>query len=379
MKNNRIIAIHLLNDFSGSPFVLRQSLEVLVKEGYPTELYTATPGKRGFLTDIKGVKENRLFYRRSKNKWLTLFFFLHSQGSLFFKLLLRVKKTDIMYINSMLPFGAALAGKIRGCKIVYHIHEVSIKPVQLRRFLVAVANWSSNAGLFVSKDVLQRTSFQKKATVVYNTLPEDFIKEAIQNTVCKQGPFSILMLCSLKKYKGVMQFLACARRLPRFTFKLVLNATQYEIEKFFGTEKLPANLELYPAQQNVHPFYQMSDVVMNLSLPDEWIETFGMTILEAMYYKKPVIVPYTGGITELVTDGVEGYRVNPGDINKVCDLLQLMATCPSLYQSLSVNSFKKAQRFAPGIFTAGLVKMAASLIEARNEQNGAISFQLPLF
>src|SRR5439155_20866392 len=114
----RIIAIHLLNDFSGSPFVLRQSLQALVKTGYSVEIFTATPGGKGFLSDIEGVKENVLFYKWNKNRWITLALFLFSQGSLFTRLLFRLRRNDIVYINSLLPFGSALAARVRGCKVM---------------------------------------------------------------------------------------------------------------------------------------------------------------------------------------------------------------------------------------------------------------------
>ena len=376
MNNQRIMAVHLLNDFSGSPFVLRQSLEELVKAKYEVRLFTATPGDKGFLSNIAGVQTNAIFYRWSKNRWLTLCLFLYSQFSLFIQFLFRLRKSDIVYINSILPFGAALAAKFRGCKVLYHIHEVSVKPAMLKRFLLFIANHTASRGVFVSNDVLQRTLFKKEATVVYNSLPAAFIQEAMQQPDKKEGPFSVLMLCSLKKYKGIMEFLGCAKQLPAFRFMLVLNATDTAIKQFFAGEQLPDNLGLFPAQKNVHPFYRQADVVMNLSLPDQWIETFGMTILEAMYYKKPAIIPVTGGITELVTDEKEGFRVNPRDIHEICDLLQMMASCPSAYRRLSVNAGKKAQSFTPRVFAEGIIQ-SVQMLERGPEQ--FFNNQLSLF
>ncbi len=379
MKNKRVIAVHLLNDFSGSPFVLRQSLEVLLQHGYDVNVFTATPSGKGFLNDINNVKSYDIFYSWNKNKLVTLIFFLYSQLSLFFRLIFFLKKQDVVYVNSMLPFGAALAGWVRGCSVIYHIHEVSVKPVLLRNFLLKVANLTACRGIFVSKDVCQRTAFSKPASVVYNTLPAEFITEAIQHSYKKDNPFTVAMICSLKKYKGVMEFVACASRLPMYRFTLVLNASKEAINNFFKNEKLPVNLDIFPAQKDVHPFYKNADVVVNLSLPDQWIETFGMTILEAMYYKKPVIIPNVGGITELVTDEKEGYVVNPKDIQEVCDQIQLMATCPSLYQKLSVNAFAKARQFTPHVFQQGIAAVFASVNTKEKGTTIKEAFQLPLF
>lgn len=354
MPEKRIIAVHLLNDFSGSPFVLRQSLEILVKEQYMVELFTATPSGHGFLSGIEGVVYRNIFYKWSRNRWITLVFYLYSQLHLFFKLLFRRRRAGIVYINSLLPFGAALAAWCRGIPVIYHIHEVSVKPILLKRFLTAMANRTAVMGLFVSRDVRERTAFRKKARVVYNALPADFIQQAMQHKKNSNEAFTILMICSLKVYKGVRQFINIAKELPQYRFNLVLNAADEDIARFFNGETLPGNIYLFPAQQNVHPFYAAASVVVNLSLPDQWVETFGMTILEAMYYKKPVIIPGVGGITELVTEGVEGYRVNPYDVNEVGERIRLLASCPVVYERMSVRAFRKAMQFSPSVFATGI-------------------------
>lgn len=379
MKRNRIIAVHLLNDFSGSPFVLRQSLEALVKKGYVVELLTATPGEAGFLSEIEGVTTSPVFYKWSPNKWMTLLLFLYSQLYLFCKVLFKARRSDIVYVNSLLPFGAALGAWIKGAKVLYHIHEVSIKPALLKKFLLTIAGFTASKGIFVSKDLQQRTRFKGKSVVVYNSLPSSFIQEAMTAKRKTNTEFSVLMICSLKKYKGVDEFVEIARRLPRFKFTLVLNASLADIETYFMEATIPTNLELVPSQKNVHPFYQNADVVVNLSRPDEWVETFGMTILEAMYYGKPVIVPPVGGVIELVTPGREGYRIAGRQVNELTENLQLMATSPTYYRQLSVNAQSKARQFSPAVFSESIVFEMEELapVSARNNYSKAV--QLGLF
>lgn len=379
MKRNRIIAVHLLNDFSGSPFVLRQSIEALVKKGYAVELLTATPCEAGFLSEIEGVTTSPVFYKWSPNKWMTLLLFLYSQLYLFCKVLFKARRSDIVYVNSLLPFGAAMGAWIKGAKVLYHIHEVSIKPALLKKFLLTIAGFTASKGIFVSKDLQQRTRFKGKSVVVYNSLPSSFIQEAMTAKRKTNTEFSVLMICSLKKYKGVDEFVEIARRLPRFKFTLVLNASLADIETYFMEATIPTNLELVPSQKNVHPFYQNADVVVNLSRPDEWVETFGMTILEAMYYGKPVIVPPVGGVIELVTPGSEGYRIAGSQVNELTENLQLMATSPTYYRQLSVNAQSKARQFSPAVFSESIVFEMEELapVSARNNYSKAV--QLGLF
>jgi L-malate glycosyltransferase len=356
---NRIIAIHLLNDLSGSPFVLRQALEVLVKDGHKVHLFTSTPSGHGFLSNIDGTTTVPIFYQWNKNRWLTLVYYMYSQLNLFIKILTYLKKGDTLYINSILPFGAAIAGYLRGNKTVYHFHEVSVKPLLLRKFLLAIADHCATIGLFVSQDLAGRTRFNKPCQIVYNSLPESFIQLAMKGRShpTEAGPFNVLMICSLKKYKGVDEFVQCAAALPRYTFSLVLNAAATEIESYFDGRAMPANLRICPAQKNVHPFYEQSRLVMNLSKPEEWIETFGMTILEGMYYGKPAIVPTTGGITELISDGEEGFRIDSSNLTALCSKISALAEDPLLYASCSKSAASKALSFGPDRFRQGILSV----------------------
>jgi Na+-transporting NADH:ubiquinone oxidoreductase subunit NqrB len=73
------------------------------------------------------VIERPLFYRWSSKIVVTLLLFLIAQMPLLFKLLYHVRKSDTVYVNTLLPFGALLAGKLKGAKVILHVHEVSLK------------------------------------------------------------------------------------------------------------------------------------------------------------------------------------------------------------------------------------------------------------
>lgn len=378
MKQPRIIAVHLLNDFSGSPFVLRQALEEL-RNHQPVEVFTATPSGRGFLSGLEGVTLHRLWYRRFSHRWLTLGAYLLSQFLLFFRLLFYLRKQDQLYVNTLLPFGASLAGRLRGIRVVMHVHEVSVTPALLRRFLLAVMRRTASQVLFVSEDLRRRTAYRGPCQVVYNSLPPSFLQQALaEGHRAPAGPFTLLMIASPRAYKGIYELQELAASLPDFRFLLVLNATAEEVEKVLPAAERPLNLVCYPAQADVHPFYRAAHLVLNLSRPDEWVETFGMTILEAMYYRKPVIVPPVGGITELVEDGQQGFRTVARPLTQLREQVQLLAACPDLYNRLSVSAFRKAHQFTPALFSKG-IRMAFRAGTRPLTEQKSTAWQLSIF
>lgn len=352
----KICAVHLLNDYSGSPFVFRQALEALQKDGFQIALHTATAARGGFLSNLPQATYQELNYRHSSNKWATLLRFMLVQWQLFWRLLFGLHKGELVYINTLLPAGAALAARLRGCTVVYHIHEVSISPSILRGVLAKIVAITAQDVVFVSGYVARQYRFpRQRIHTVYNALSQSFATQAAQvispnlNT-----PFTVLMLCSLKAYKGVYEFIELAKQLPQIRFHLVLNAESDQVQQFATENALPANCTLFSSTNNTLPFYEQAHLVLNLSNPDEWIETFGLTLLEGMSCGRPVIAPPVGGPVELVTHGIEGFCIDSRNLPALVQAIQQLHSDVKLYMRFSENARKKAAAFTLDAFDAAI-------------------------
>ncbi|RNA61973.1 glycosyltransferase [Chryseobacterium nematophagum] len=356
----RIIAIHLLNDYSGSPKVLMQLLNAWTKNDMSVHLYTSS-GRKGFLSDIPQVKNHFFWYRFSANPLIRIFNFFLSQFLLMIKLLFFLKKEDIVYINTVLPFGAALAGKAKGCKIVYHIHETSVKPAIFKKLLFGIAKFTAKKIVFVSNYLLKQESLIANQVLLYNVLESDFTEKADQSQPIEKEIPIILMICSLKVYKGVNEFVQLAQNHPTYLFQLVVNASEKEIKEYFNGKNIPDNLTVYPTQTNTHPFYHKASIIVNLSHPDLWVETFGLTILEGMRYHLPAIVPPVGGITELVTDGKNGFLIDSKNNDELSEKIHYLLSNSELYQSFCDASYETSQLFSEEYFEKESMKIISSL------------------
>jgi len=351
-----IIATHLYNDLSGSPRVFRQALQALSDKGHKVHLYTSQ-SEKGFLNDLEFTENFFYPYKWSESRFYTLYQFIITQLGLFIKLF-RYRKTDVeFYINTVLPFGFALAAWIMRKKVIYHVHEVSVKPRLLKLFLFGVMKLSAHKIIYVSDYLKDAVPFSGNDEVVIpNALSNDFFEDAA--TYKTQGliPKSILMICSLKAYKGINEFIMLAQKLGQYTFRLVLNAERDAINDYFNGVDLPENLELYPAQKNLFAFYRETGMVLNMSIPGEWNETFGLTALEAMAYGKPVIVPPAGGIAELVNDCHNGYCIHPKNIGLMAEAIDTVYRVKGLYQFLAENARINVERYTEKRFSKRLLK-----------------------
>lgn len=359
----KILIVHLLNDYSGSPLVLSTAVRNFLAAGHKVEILTSKGGM-GFLSDIEKVRYHHFSYEFHENKAKRLMALLWAQTQLFFKVLrLAAKPGTVVYVNTLLPFGAALAGRLLGKKVVYHLHETKISPPLLKNFMKRVAAICASEAIYVSQFLMEKEPMPRvKSSVVYNCLTDDFMKKAeayLSTNAHKSGPFTVLMLCTLKEYKGVNEYVKLAGQLPDFRFVLVLSSPYNEVLRHFEEQELPANLVLFPVQNNVHSFYQEAHVVLNLSHPVACMEAFGMTLLEGMSYGLPVIGPPVGGPVELVKDGYNGYQVDQRNLPMLVQKLREMQELAGNYQLLSANARAFAKRFTERQFAGELVRVVA--------------------
>ena len=234
-------------------------------------------------------------------------------------------------------------------EIIFHIHEISITPLIFKNFLRKVVSITASKTIFVSESVKKSEYFSKKKQyVVYNSIPYSFSvnEKHISN---KSGPnFNVLMISSLKKYKGINEFIELSQLTSKFNhinYTLILNANISEIEVFTKNKKLGGNIKILPAQKNVIPFYQKSNLLLNLSHTDLWVETFGLTILEAMTFGIPVIVPPVGGPVEIVTNGVEGFLISSKNVDAISKKIIELSFDSDKIERLSINAVKRSKFF----------------------------------
>jgi len=355
LPSRAIVFVHLYNDRSGSPKVLSQSVRALHAAGYHVETITSRH-VGGFLDDVPGVRRT-LFYCRSEYKLLTLICYVISQIYLFLICLTYIRRDVIFHINTMMPFGAALASWIIRKPVVYHVHETSLRPRVLKRLLRSIIRLTAFRVIFVSKYLEKQEGFPTiPCEVIYNAL--DMLPEFSMSSR-RLIPFRVLMVCSLKRYKGVDEFIKIARHVqtvrPEISFRLILNAVRRDVDQFFTSVNIPDNVYIETRRSSLDEVYSSSSLLMNLSRPDEWVETFGLTLIEGMSYGLPVIAPPVGGPVEIVEDGVDGYLISCYEIERITNAIIMLAEDVHLYERLSQNARNHVLKYSPSKFSREIV------------------------
>lgn len=89
-----------------------------------------------------------------------------------------------------------------------------------------------------------------------------------------------------------------------------------------------------------------------------WHEPLGVAIMEAMAIEIPVVVTGTGGVKELVDDGIDGILVNPESAEELAEAMKKILQNPDLALKLSQKSREKiASQFSDRVSAEVIVKM----------------------
>lgn len=92
------------------------------------------------------------------------------------------------------------------------------------------------------------------------------------------------------------------------------------------------------------------------------VETFGVSILEAMADGLPVVTGESGGITDMITNGENGLLFEPGDIHQHARLLCELSNNPTLRTQLGTNAKSTVTRkFSVKQEVEGLTRIVQNL------------------
>ncbi|WP_351089084.1 glycosyltransferase family 4 protein [Shewanella sp. S1-49-MNA-CIBAN-0167] len=354
-KNKHIYFVHLLNDNSGSPRVLSDAISSLDHTEYEKTVLTSC--HEGFLSNVQARKVNIRYFVFS-NRYLKLFSYLVSQLSTFIVLSYylicnKLKGEDsIVLVNTLLPFGAGLSSKLFSNNTIYYIHETMINPLLLKRFLLFVVDKCADSVLFVSNYVLENSAINSPTKkMLYNGLRRDFI---LSNGLdldlgSKFKNRTVLFVGSLKIYKGIDQFLAVSFLLPHFKFIAAVNCSKEELRIYLKSRVLPTNFEFMIKPHNLIEIYKQSSLVMNCSIPDDCIETFGLSLLEAMAFGCPVIGPPVGGPVEIVNSNV-GCLIDSRNLSEIVGFISLLHNDFGLWRQYSDNAIEHSKLFTSKIY-----------------------------
>lgn len=361
------IFVHLLNDFSGSPRIINDKIAAYSRLG--EDCYVITSGNQGFI-EIARYQHRVVPYAKHPNRLRWTMRLASWYCRCFLTLLGVARRGDIVHCSTMLTAPLLLAARLKGARTVSHVMETKLKPPLfkwiLRRFVSAFAEHV----VYLSNYVATAEPFPKRPrTVTYPGIDERIFDAGAAHLARRppmgraSGPLTVALICSLAWYKGCKTFLELAAqpRARAIRFLLVINGTPAEFAAQTGGKRLPPNLAVRFRVANVEELLPDIDVLISLTDRRGWVETFGLTLVEAMAFGRPVLAPNIGAPIEFVVPGRNGFLIEETDQRQILSVLETLRDNSDVYATLSDGAAQTAAEYSPAKFQQRIAREFAFL------------------
>ncbi|MFQ4139760.1 glycosyltransferase family 4 protein [Nodosilinea sp. PGN35] len=159
----------------------------------------------------------------------------------------------------------------------------------------------------------------------------------------RKGIQALLDACCLLKDKSV----------NNYTLLIVGEGAQRQELQNFVKEKGLAEQIVWTGwveYQKLGGYFQLADVFVFPSYEDVW----GMVVLEAMAFGKPVLCSKWAGAVEMIEAGETGYAFDPYDVDTIAELMRRFIDQPELVGVMGKKSAQAVAQYSPAT-TAELI------------------------
>ncbi len=248
---------------------------------------------------------------------------------------------DLLWANWWIPPGlvAARIAAHRKIPLVVSSHGTDIALLEkqgvskiLSRYVYRRARHATVVSTFLKDKLLRHVDTVSADQVAVIPMPVGM--ETFPKTDPPENRVPVLLsVARFTRQKRLDDIIMAAARLTRqgVQFRVIMvgeGPLDEDLKELVKREGLADRFEFVPlvAQQRLGELYRQSDVVI---LSSEG-EGFGLVLVEAGFTGRPVVGARSGGIVDIIDDGVNGLLYEPGDIDALAGRLSTMFSDPGL-------------------------------------------------
>lgn len=198
---------------------------------------------------------------------------------------------------------------------------------------------------FLERETRQLMAVDRPIDVIHNFFephPARRPREEVRRELGIGGEAMILHLSNLRPFKRIDLLLECAARIrPRDSFKLVILAGA-DFSPFAADVRrlgLGDRVVVREHVSEIEDYLQAADI--GLFASD--MESFCLSLLEAMCFSCPSVATAVGGIPEVVVSGSSGLLVPAGDADALARGVESLIRDPALRAALGAAARRRAR------------------------------------
>ena len=266
----------------------------------------------------------------------------------------RAERLDLFHVHYAVPHATAafLAAEMIGNsapKIVTTLHGTDttmLGPNPQYRGAIAHALTHSDAVTAVSESLRQQTIETFALTGTVDVIPNFFTptaptrsREEVRRDLGLTGEFLLLHMSNLRPSKRIdllLRIIAKMKQRNRVRLLILAGSSFASCEPLLDELGIRQNVIVRTAAEPVENYLQAADAGLYTSE----IESFGLSILETMFFAKPIIAFRVGGIPEVVGD--TGALHKFGDVDAMAKTVDELIESPEQAREIGEAGRKRA-------------------------------------
>ena len=276
---------------------------------------------------------------------------------------IRANNIDLMHVHYAIPhaYAAFMAQKMledQGFRvpIVTTLHGTDITLVGNLPVYKTSVNFSINNSDYITtvsdslkNNTLELFDINKEITVIPNFIDfskyENLSDPCERSVIAKKDELVITHISNFRPLKRVIDVMKIFKKLrSKLNVRLIMIGDGPDKEKALRYAK-KHQLNKYTVflgnSNEIDKILCFTDLFL---LPSEK-ESFGLSALEAMVHKVPVVCSDAGGLSEVVENGVSGFLCPVGDINQMTNRSIEILSDQKKHAEFKNNAFDKAKKF----------------------------------
>jgi glycosyltransferase involved in cell wall biosynthesis len=200
--------------------------------------------------------------------------------------------------------------------------------------------------------------------------------DATAATPHRDGPLRVISVANVVRGKGALTLIDAMVRLPAASWHLTIAGSLTADPKFVARLRRRIAEAGIGARVDLLGEIPNADVPTHLArhdvfaLPSSY-EAAGIASLEAMRMGLPVIATTAGGASEMITDGVEGFLVDPDDVDALSASLHRWTADRDLVMRMGLAARRGAEGHPTWAQSLAPVRdLLMSLVRSRQERVG---------
>lgn len=257
---------------------------------------------------------------------------------------------DIVHVNTSAMLVGALIGRPSGVRVVWHVHEIVIRPRATAWLFRLVPGMASDRVVAVSdavaRHITPRRVFRSRTFVVRNGLPD---RPPVALRPRDDGrALSIAYVGRLNRWKGYELFVEAAASLavdhPGLRFVIAGDPPTGEawrsddLRDRIAAARLGDRVDLLGFVNDGSAVLERADIAV---VPSTWPDPLPTVVLEAMRAGCVVVAAAHGGAPEMIEDGRSGRLFPPGDVAALRDIIADLVEHPGTRLEIGIEARRR--------------------------------------